>query len=86
MARRIAVDSEVPLVHLEVPGFDPRSTSAVFTQPCNDSTPTPSWRATLGITPVLLPSFSSIAAYTIRTPRSRSSGGYRRCVGCTLTT
>jgi hypothetical protein len=57
-----------------VPGRWPRSTSAWRTQERSDSVPMPSWRAARVITPNRSPD-SSMACCTIRTARSRSSGG-----------
>jgi hypothetical protein len=58
------------------PGWRPASTSACLTQARRDSLPTPSWRATLEITP-WSPGSACRTSPTMRTARSFSSGGYR---------
>ena len=54
-------------------------TSDCFTQARSDSSPTPSWRATLEIT-ARSPRSCRRSSLTIRTARSFSSGGYRFAV------
>ena len=63
-----------------VPGRKPPSTSAWRTQLRSDSVPIPSCRAIRVITPVRVPVCSKVSK-TMRTARSRSSGGYRRWDG-----
>src|SRR5262249_47210677 len=63
------------------PGRWPSSTSAWLNQVRSDSAPMPSCLAPRVTTPKRSPPFSAMASRTIRTARSRSSGGYRRWLG-----